>query len=305
METVAIAAYISHLQTRTTVMPERVRSARLRQGRVTVWTFGMVRWPGGRIGHDAIVLMAQLSDTHLLHDPNGWRWGHNPAENLASVVENLPPVDVVVVTGDIADDGSVDAYRLADAITAATSAPRYFIAGNHDDQDAMRAVFGELDDVRVVELAERWSLILLNSQWVGHEGGYVPDRVLDRLARDLDRLDRDAVLCLHHPPLSPCPEPDCGLRDSDRLLEVLRGGPVRVVLSGHVHQDFEVVHDGITFLGAPSTLGQLRHGGDPHFTDTDEPPAAQVVELHDNGRAASRVVIASDTTTPSDRAGSP
>jgi 3',5'-cyclic AMP phosphodiesterase CpdA len=64
------------------------------------------------------VLTAQLSDTHLLRDPNGWRWGHNPAENLASVVEEVPPVDVVVVTGDIADDGSVESGqqpRLADA----------------------------------------------------------------------------------------------------------------------------------------------------------------------------------------------
>jgi Icc protein len=245
--------------------------------------------------------MAQLSDTHLLRDPNAWRWGHHPVRNLAAVVDALPPVDVVVVTGDVADDGSVDAYRLADALTAGASARRYFIAGNHDDRDAMRAVFGELDDVRVVELSERWSLVLLNSQWAGHEAGYVTDRVLDRLARDLDRVEGDAVLCLHHPPLSPCPEPDCGLRDTDRLLEVLRGGPVRVVLSGHVHQDFEFVREGITFLGAPSTLGQLRHGGDPHFTDTDEPPAAQVVELHDNGGAARRLVIASDRASQAPR----
>jgi predicted phosphodiesterase len=168
----------------------------------------------------------------------------------------LPPVDAIVVTGDIADDGSVEAYRLADALTAGKSARRYFIAGNHDDRSMMRAVFGEVDEVRVVELSERWSLVLLNSQWVGHEAGYVTDSVLDRLASDLDRVENHVLLCLHHPPLSPCPQPDCGLRDSDRLLEVLHGGPVRAVLSGHVHQDYEFAHEGITFLGAPSTFGQ-------------------------------------------------
>jgi 3',5'-cyclic-AMP phosphodiesterase len=203
----------------------------------------------------------------------------------------LPPVDAIVVTGDIADDGSVEAYRLADALTAGKSARRYFIAGNHDDRSMMRAVFGEVDEVRVVELSERWSLVLLNSQWVGHEAGYVTDSVLDRLASDLDRVENHVLLCLHHPPLSPCPQPDCGLRDSDRLLEVLHGGPVRAVLSGHVHQDFEFAHEGITFLGAPSTFGQLRHGGDPHYTDTDAPPAAQLVELRDDGHTARRVVI--------------
>jgi Icc protein len=247
-----------------------------------------------RIGQSLLVLMAQLSDTHLLRDRKASRWGHNPAENLASVMNALPSVDAIVVTGDIADDGSVEAYRLAETLTAEKSARRYYLAGNHDDRDVMRAVFGELDDVRVVELSARWSLVLLNSHWIGHEAGYVTDGVLDRLASDLDRVETDVVLCLHHPPLSPCPQPDCGLRDSDRLLEVLRGGPVRVVLSGHVHQDFEVDREGITFLGAPSTFGQLRHGGDPHYTDTDEPPAARLIELQDNGHAAHRVVIASD-----------
>jgi 3',5'-cyclic-AMP phosphodiesterase len=207
-------------------------------------------------GQYALVLVGQLSDTHLLCDPSARRWGHNPAENLASVMNALPPVDAIVVTGDIADDGSVEAYRLADALTAGKSARRYFIAGNHDDRSMMRAVFGEVDEVRVVELSERWSLVLLNSQWVGHEAGYVTDSVLDRLASDLDRVENHVLLCLHHPPLSPCPQPDCGLRDSDRLLEVLHGGPVRAVLSGHVHQDYEFAHEGITFLGAPSTFGQ-------------------------------------------------
>ena len=69
-----------------------------------------------------LVLIAQVSDTHLLGDPNAWRWGHNPAENLASVMHALPPVDATVVTGDIADDGSVEAYRIAETLIAEKSA---------------------------------------------------------------------------------------------------------------------------------------------------------------------------------------
>jgi 3',5'-cyclic-AMP phosphodiesterase len=248
--------------------------------------------PRRQNGQYVRVLLAQLSDTHLLRDPSAWLWGNNPAENLASVMNALPPVDAIVVTGDIADDGSVEAYRLADALTAGKSADRYFIPGNHDDPEAMGAVFGEVDQVRVVELSGRWSLVLLNSRWIGHVAGYVTDAVLERLDSVLDRVETNAVLCVHHPPLSPCPQPDCGLSDSDCLLEVLRGGSVRVVLSGHVHQEFENEHEGITFLGAPSTLAQVRHVVDPHYTDTDAPPAAQLIELHDNGQAKRRFVNA-------------
>jgi Icc protein len=245
-----------------------------------------------RLGHHEGVLIAQLSDTHLLRDPSAWRWGHNPAANLESVMDALPRVDAIVVTGDIADDSSIEAYRSADALIARGSARRYFLAGNHDDRDAMRSVFGPIEDVRMVELSARWSLVLLNSQWDGHEAGQVGDEVLDRLASTLDRVGTDVVLCLHHPPRSPCSLAECGLRDSRRLLEVVRGGPVRVVLSGHVHRHFGFVDEGITFLGAPSTLGQLHHGGDPHYTDTDEPPGGQVIELHDDGQITRRVVFA-------------
>src|SRR5207249_4393872 len=125
------------------------------------------RWSTGtRVGQSGRVLVGQLSDTHLLADPSAWVWGHNPAENLASVLDVLPPVDAIVVTGDIAEDGSIDAYRLADTLTAGRAARRYFIAGNHDDRDAMCAVLGEVEDFRVVELSDRWALGLLNSQWI-------------------------------------------------------------------------------------------------------------------------------------------
>jgi 3',5'-cyclic-AMP phosphodiesterase len=239
------------------------------------------------------VLLGQLSDTHLLAEPSASLWGRNPAANVAAVMSALPSVDAIVVTGDVAEDGTEEAYRLADTLIEQASARRFIIAGNHDNGDAMRAVFGDARAMRLVDLSPRWTLALLNSQWVGHDAGHIPDIVLDRLASDLDRVTSHVVLCVHHPPLSPCPQPDCGLTNSDRLLEALRDSPVRVVLSGHVHQAFKTVADGITFLGAPSTFRQLRHGGDPHYTDTGEPPNALLVQLHDDGRADHEHLITS------------
>ena len=237
------------------------------------------------------MLVAQLSDTHVLADPGASAWGHNPAMNLVAVMNALPRVDTIVVTGDVAEDGAEDAYRLADALIVQGSAPRFFIPGNHDDSAAMAVVFGELPALRFADLSPHWTLVLLNSKWSGHDAGFVPDNILDRLRSDLRRVESHVVLCLHHPPISVCPQPDCGLINADRLLDVLHGSPVRVVLSGHVHQRFETIADGITYLGAPSTSRQLRHGGDLHYTDTGEPPAARVVELHDDGSVDHRLIV--------------
>jgi Icc protein len=239
------------------------------------------------------VLVAQLSDTHLLADAAALLWGHNTTRNLLAVMEALPPrVDVMVVTGDIAEDGSADAYRRALLLTEQRAQQRYFLAGNHDDPDVMRGVLGAPEPLRMVSIGEHWTMALVNSQSIGHEAGKVDDETLAQLREELGRVKTHVVLCLHHPPVSPCGNPACGMLDPGPLQAVIDGGPVRLVLSGHVHQQFDTTRGGVRFLGAPSTFRQLRHGGDPHYTDTHEPPAAQLVELLDNGEATRRVVPA-------------
>jgi Icc protein len=239
------------------------------------------------------VLVAQLSDTHLLADPNARLWSHNTTRNLAAVIDALPPrVDVMVITGDVAEDGTHEAYRRALSMTAGRADERYFLAGNHDDPNVMREVIGPPRPLRMVRISERWTMALLDSQWVGHDAGQIARETLTHLQAELDQVTTYVVACVHHPPVSPCHEPDCGVSNGDALLEILRTGPVRLVLSGHVHQHFDKTLDGIRFVGAPSTFRQLRHGGDPHYTDTLEPPAAQLVELFDDGEVSCDVIRA-------------
>ena len=115
--------------------------------------------------------------------------------------------------------------------------------------------------------------------------------MLEQLREALDDVTSHVSVSVHHPPVSPCPHPDCGLANSQQLLDNLRGSRVRVVLSGHVHRAFHTVSDGITFLGASSTLYQLRHGSDPHYTHTGQPPNALLVDLHDDGRVDHRLAV--------------
>jgi Icc protein len=237
------------------------------------------------------VLVAHVSDTHLLPDPEAPLWNYNTAQNLSAVLDALPEhVDVMVLTGDIAEAGDPGAYRVAQSLTAGRADQTFFVAGNHDDPSAMRGVLGEVDDVRMVPLSRDWVLALVNTQWLGHDAGRISDATLARLQTELRGATSHVVLGLHHPPLSPCPNDDCGMVDGARVAEMLRDSPVRAVLSGHVHQQFDTTQHGIRFLGAPSTFRQLHHGGDPHYTDTGEPPACNLLELHDDGTLDCEVI---------------
>ena len=240
------------------------------------------------------MLLAQLSDTHLLADPDELLWSHNTTRSLEAVVEALPlGVDVMVVTGDVSEDGTTEAYERAFGLTEGRAKQRYFVPGNHDDPEVIREVLGPVPPLRMIRIAERWSMALVDSQWVGHEEGRVADATLSQLRDELAQAQTHVVVCLHHPPVSTCANPACGLAGNDALLEVMRNSPVRLVLSGHVHDHFDTTRNGIRFVGAPSTFRQLRHGGDPHYTDTGELPAAQLLELLDNGDVSCRVVRAS------------
>ena len=237
------------------------------------------------------MLLAQISDTHLLSDPGASAWGQNPAENLASVMHALPPVDVLVATGDIVDDGTIEAYQLADALTRRGAGRRSVIPGNHDDPATMAAVFGETEDWRLVELSKHWTLGLLNTQWIGHEAGCVTDRTLAGFGAGSIAPATHVVLALHHPPRSPCPQLDCGLIGGDRLLGCFgRPGARRAV--GPCPPALRSERRRHRVAGVPVMFSQLRHGGDPHYTDTGEPPGAQILDLHDDGDFDRHIVLA-------------
>jgi 3',5'-cyclic-AMP phosphodiesterase len=241
-----------------------------------------------------VIRLAQLSDTHLVGDGDPLPFGQDSAASLAAVVEAFPArPDVVVLTGDLADEGSVDAYRRVHALTSGLADELHVVAGNHDDPAAMKAVLGAADDLRAVPLSSRWTMLLVNSQWLGHGAGRIAPETLAALDEALAKTRRHVVVSMHHPPVSPCDDPYCGIVNAPEMLGVLDRHPrVRAVLSGHLHRAFDNTRGGIRFLGAPSTCSQLIHGGVPHFVPTSAPPAARLIDLHGNGAVAYQTVSA-------------
>jgi predicted MPP superfamily phosphohydrolase len=79
----------------------------------------------GKTGH---ILIAQLSDIHVGS-------GRYRPELLRAAIEevNAAQADVVVVAGDLTDDGYADEYSVASAELAALTCPRVvMVPGNHD-----------------------------------------------------------------------------------------------------------------------------------------------------------------------------
>ncbi|MDQ2726503.1 MAG: metallophosphoesterase [Actinomycetota bacterium] len=234
----------------------------------------------------------QLSDTHLTATPGGPVSGVDPDRRLAVVLGAWSalgqPADLVVVTGDDADDASTAAYTRLAKILEPLGAPILALAGNHDKPEGVAAAFGESTIAEV----GAWRIVGLDSSRPEQVHGTVD--VTAALAA-LDALDdRPTVVAIHHPPRSRSTHPWFRLDGAVELVEGLGvRRHVRAVITGHVHELFDFEGPGgMALLGCPSTLGAIAHEGARYEHRADGITGARVLYLHDDGTLASTVVVA-------------
>ena len=224
----------------------------------------------------------QISDTHLRAAP------HTPADRDpdASLLATIDAVrdtraDLVMLTGDLADDGSRAALARLHAVVDDLAAPLLAVAGNHDDLGSVRSVFGTVDTVEV----GRWRVMGVESLIPGQDHGSVD---VEQLTARLDQVDdRPTLLGIHHPPRSPSTNPMFQLIGAEEMLTALRERPhVRAIVTGHLHEVFDRREGDLQICGGPSSWYAIEHIGDDYRLFADGLVGAQVLTLGDDGSFA-------------------
>ncbi|HGY2267316.1 3',5'-cyclic-AMP phosphodiesterase [Morganella morganii] len=225
------------------------------------------------VADGAAVLILQITDTHLFAGETDTLLGINTLHSyhavLDAIVKQQLPADLIVATGDLVQDQSTRAYqRFTDGI-ARLPAPCVWLPGNHDYQPSMAQELAAagISSSKQVLIGEQWQILLLDSQVQGVPHGELSDDQLIWLDNCLaQQPDRHTVVMLHHHPLaSGCTWLDQhSLRNSHMLAEVLtRYQNIEGILCGHIHQDMDVMWNGIRMLATPSTCVQFK----PHCTN--------------------------------------
>jgi Icc protein len=235
-------------------------------------------------------LLVQLSDSHLFAEADGTLLGMNTRDSLQKVIELVrlqqPRIDLIVASGDISQDGTLESYQQFRDLTRQLDASARWIPGNHDEPRIMAeaAVQSALLDP-VVDIGN-WRVTLLDSAVPGSVPGYLEDEQLQLLARALSEApERHHLVCLHHHPVSiGCAwmEP-IGLRNPEALFSVLDRFPqVRAVLWGHVHQEIDRERNDVRLIASPSTCIQFEPGSDD-FKVGDQAPGYRWLRLMPDG----------------------
>lgn len=239
--------------------------------------------------------IAQVTDTHLYADPDRCRKGVNTTTTGQQVFEQLQGdrPDFLLLTGDLSQDESWESYERLRGWITDFGVPAAWVPGNHDEPDRLAQVCSAapFQTDRHLQLGG-WSLLLLDSQLRGEVHGEVAADQLDWLAQELAQTgDRPVLIGLHHPPL-PTGTPwldTINVRNWPEVQECLRTCPnVKLVVFGHIHQDFLAEDAGITYLGTPSTNVQFAVGT-PDFAIDAQPPGWRWLELWPDGRWQTRV----------------
>lgn len=238
------------------------------------------------------MLIAHLSDLHVTA-PGKLVEGRVDtraalATALARVQALAPAPDAVVVTGDLVDDPTPQAYEDLRHQLAMLRVPVFVIPGNHDDREAMRAglrgdgAYAYLPPERFLHYAVEGPfpvrILGLDTVAPGQGAGALCVERLDWLERQLSESPcSPTMLLMHHPPFvtGMAGMDALGLRGRESLVQLLaRHEQVVLVLAGHVHRCIHAMVGGRRVCTAPSTAHQLaldlRPDSEPTFTL--EPP---------------------------------
>lgn len=254
-----------------------------------------------------MIRVLHLTDTHLapdveprvppasfadaVHALSGRTTDAATAQVLAHVAGSTS-IDLLLHTGDVVDEPRPTSYPSAPELLGRVGAPMLLTGGNHDDPALLEATFGAAAPIGSghVDLGG-WRIVVAHSAWPGVEGGTFGPDVLADLDALLD-VDRQVLVGTHHPPLSPCGDPDCTITDLDAFFAVIDRHPnVVAVATGHVHLAAEAQRSGVRYLMSPSTCMQLIHEHPlPANNHAPTPTGARYIDLHDDGTLSTELV---------------
>lgn len=195
------------------------------------------------------MLIAQISDPHITISGTLRENKYATVSRLQEAVGHilkLPTLpDIVLVTGDCADNGLPEEYQLVQQCLAPLTMPVYLIPGNHDNRQNLRQTFGEqgsrhhAEFIQYVVETESLRLLALDTLHEGHGGGQLCPERLDWLtARLAESPEKPTILFQHHPPfLTGVSVLDsAGFEGLVAFREIVAGQPqIEQIVAGHIH----------------------------------------------------------------------
>ncbi len=241
--------------------------------------------------------LLQITDLHILPGLDDIFLGINTEHYFHAVIDlafaENDHFDLVLVTGDIAQDPCEISYQRILQKLEATNTPCICLPGNHDDYQLMQQIFNTTQvNCQKQALLKNWQLICLNSQIPGSPGGGLSKAELLFLEDCLTNYpNHHALIAVHHH----CLETKSTwldtmiIENSEEFLAITKKYPqAKVITNGHIHQERDITSGSVRILGTPSTCFQFKPESKTITLDTTS-PGYRVIKLYEDGRIESKI----------------
>lgn len=210
----------------------------------------------------------QFSDTHLMKNDIPVL---NINTNLAfkhvinHAYKDLADADVIFLTGDLSQDETIDSYELVARELRHFNGKIFWIPGNHDSIPNMNKVFDkEKNFFRARTFyTPFWDFIFLNTKLDGKDSGFFSEEDLSFLKNQisLNRKNPIALVMHHHPIKTKTPLIDNYIiENKEEIFEIIENSKVRLIMCGHVHNDYLIYYGDIAIETSPATCFQFKKG---------------------------------------------
>ena len=218
-----------------------------------------------------MALLIQMTDTHILPPGQMLYNDIDSAHHLSATVQKInrmrPQPDVVVISGDLVENGDELGYEHFIELIEPLKMPVYVIPGNHDDPKTMLKVFAKTPYFPVSDDSFQYCIedfpfriLALNSHSEGLELPEFDQQKLSWLKHQLNQSDKPVLIAIHHPPMT------TGIELIDMggsewfagIKSILAEYPqVKLVICGHCHTDLCGRIGQVPVYMAPATSHQL------------------------------------------------
>ncbi|WP_286995074.1 3',5'-cyclic-AMP phosphodiesterase [Acinetobacter sp.] len=240
-------------------------------------------------------VIIQITDTHLLEDPQQEFVGINPERSFHCVMQHIrqhhAQIDAIIHTGDLAQPPTPATYARYLDFMQSFGVPFFHVPGNHDHPEFFPFHQASPSELSIVVLGN-WHVILMNSAVVGQVDGWINDQQIQQLRDHLAaHPDTPTIVACHHHPFDMHSKwiDQHKLKNTPDLLATFKHYPqIRAVLCGHVHQESLHRWEHIDFLSSPSTSVQFKPRSDEFAFDT-LPSGYRILRLNSDGQFDSNI----------------
>jgi len=238
-----------------------------------------------------------LTDCHLLSHADNTLLGVNTADYFLKIldasVSEQQPVDLILLTGDLAQDPTPESYQFLLDNLLPLQIPCLCLPGNHDDFALMQKILSTgMIHCRKHVILGNWQIIALNSQIPGSPAGRLADAELGFLRHCFQTYPNHyGLVAVHHHclPTHSAWMDTLIIANHEAFLETIsHHKQAKLIVNGHIHQEMDRITGPTRVLATPSTCFQFAKAS-PTFKVDHDAPAYRVIKLFPDGSATTKV----------------